>query len=153
MSATAKMKQYDEALINFFDEQLVAHADTIYRMAFALTLSLDGALQLVTRTYQSASQNLERIQKAAGDQGALPVLVATLWRCFCELGNERFQEGQSAVTKAMKSLPVEARAALVAVDVAGLAPAEAARAFEWQEADLRQKLAGARRALMMSNLS
>ena len=31
-------KQYDEALVNFYEEQLVSHADTAYRFAFALTL-------------------------------------------------------------------------------------------------------------------
>lgn len=152
MSAHAKTKPYDESLLNFYDEQLIVHADAIYRLAYAMTLSLDGALQLVNQTYQVTSQQLERLQ-GHGESQVLLALVTTLWRCLRELGNVRFQEGLSSVTKVLRHLPVEVRTALVAVDVIGLAPAEAARAFEWSEADLRQKLADARRSLLASNLS
>ena len=106
----------------------------------------------MNRTFQVAAEQLERIQ-ADGEQSVLQRLVATLWRCFRELGNARFHEAQSSVSKVLKSIAVDARAALIAVDVIGLSPAEVARAFEWGEIDLRQKLATARRTLLTSNLS
>lgn len=153
MSAPAKIQQeFDESFINFFDEQMVGHADTVYRMAYTLTLSLDTALQLVKQTYQRLVPNLATLQ-SAGEQASLPTLLTTLWQCYSELGQVRTPELTSPLGKVLKSLAVEARAALVAVDVAGLGPAEAARVFAWSETDLRQKLAGARRVLLTSNLS
>ena len=53
-------KQYDEALVNFYEEQLVAHADTAYRFAFALTLSLDGAAKCTKKTFEKLASNLEK---------------------------------------------------------------------------------------------
>ena len=58
MSAQVKMQHYDESLLNFYDEQLIVHADAVYRLAYTLTLSLDGALQLVNRTFQVAAEQL-----------------------------------------------------------------------------------------------
>lgn len=153
VSAPAKIQQvYNESFINFFDEQLVGHADTVYRMAYTLTLSLDSSFQLVKETYQRIVPNLASMQNAV-DQNSLPTLLTTLWQCFGQLDQVKTPEISSPLGKILRSLPVDARAALVAVDVAGLGPAEAARVFGWSESDLRQKLAGARRVLLTSNLS
>lgn len=149
--STPAAKQYDEALINFYDEQLVAHADTVYRFAFALTLSLDEAMRVVRRTYQSLSANLEKVH-AAGDVSAMTQLIGEAWKVYGSVKGNRPVDAQSAVTRALKPMALEPRAALVAVDVAGLSPTDAARALGWSEKDLRTHLAGARRTLMMSSL-
>jgi hypothetical protein len=143
----------DESLVNYYDEQLVAQADTIYRFAFALTLSLDGALECVRRTYRDVVLNLGRVEDE-GDTlvAATSVLVAACWQSYQKVKGQKYPEGQSAVTRALKPLAVEARAALVAVDVAGLPPAEAAKALQWSETELRTQLAAARRTLMAAKL-
>lgn len=151
-SASAQKKHYGEELVGFFEDHLVSHADALYRLGFALTLSLDGAAQLTMRTYQVAADDLERFH-SKGEAAGLALLVGQMWRCFKELGNSRFQEGQSAVIKALKPMSIEGRTALVAVDVVGLSVSEAARAFGASETEVRSALAGARRALMMTTLS
>ena len=142
-------KQYDEALVNFYEEQLVSHADTAYRFAFALTLSLDGAAKCTKKTFQHFSANLEKAH-GNGDANTTMLLIAETWKAVQEAKGQKFAEGQSAVTKVLKPLSLEARAALAAVDVAGLPPADAARALGWAEKDLRMQLAKARKALMAS---
>lgn len=144
-------KQYDESLINFYEEHLVGHADTLYRFAFALTLSLDGAAQCVRKTYKDVSGKLENLH-GGGEPNVALVLISECWKAFAAMKGQKFTEGQSAVTRALKPIPLEGRAAMVAVDVAGLSPAEAAKALGWGEKDLRHKLAEARRSLMMSTL-
>jgi hypothetical protein len=140
-------KQFDEALISFYEEELLSQADAVYRFAFALTLSLDGAGLLVRRTFQDVASRLERLE--AGDEGNwMSVLIAECWKQYGSTKGQKFTEGQSAAIKALKPLPVEQRAALVAVDVAGLAPAGAAQAFGIGEKELRGRLTAARRALM-----
>ncbi len=144
-------KQYDEALVNFYEEQLVSHADTAYRFAFALTLSLDGAARCTKKTFQQLSSNLEKAH-ANGDANTTLLLIAETWKAVMELKGQKFAEGQSAVTKVLKPLSIESRAALAAVDVCGLLPGDAARALAWSEKDLRSHLAKARKALMASTL-
>jgi DNA-directed RNA polymerase specialized sigma24 family protein len=144
-------KQFDESLINYYEEQFCARADTLYRFAFALTLSLDGAKQLVDKTFQEVAANLEQIH-GAGNPQTLTLLISACFQSFAALQSRGFKEGRSAVTQVLKPLSIEERAALAAVDVCGLAPADAARALKWQEAELRRFLARARRGLMMSSL-
>ena len=142
-------KQYDESLINYYEEQLVPHADTVYRFAFALLLSLDGAAKCAKKTFQNLAASLDKVH-GAGDPNTNLLLISETWKTLQELKNQKFTEGQSAVTKALKPLKPEQRAALVAVDVAGLSAADAARALGLAEKDLRMHLAGARRSLMKS---
>lgn len=146
--------QHDETLINYYEEHLLTRADAVYRFAFALTLSLDGAWQCVQKTYRNVADSLEKHHSASGSvaANAAALLVSECWKTFGSLRDQKFTAGQSAVTKALKPLAVESRAALVAVDVIGLSPGDAAKALGWNEIELRKQLAGARRSLMMSTL-
>ena len=114
-------------------------------------MSLDGAHRCVENTYRDVAANLEKIH-SGGDPNVLTVLLAYCWRAYADLKGQTFTEGQSAATKALKSLSSDVRAALAAVDISGLSPAEAARVLAWSEPDLRSNLALARKALMMSTL-
>ncbi len=147
----AAAKQFDESLVNFYEERLVSRADAVYRFAFALTLSLDGAQKCTERTFREVAANLEKIH-GSGEPNVAAVLLAYCWRAYQDLKSQNFPEGQSAVTKALKPIALEPRAALAAVDIVGLAPADAAKVLAWQERDLRTHLAVARKALMMSSL-
>lgn len=149
----APAKQYDESLINYFDDEIVGHADTVYRFAFALTLSLDGAHRLTQRTYQEVAANLERFGTAEGS-AAVARLLAECWKGFGANAADGAGQGSeaTAVLKALKGIPAAERAALIAVDVAGLSMDEAGKVFGWSETDLRRKLAASRRALVASGL-
>lgn len=140
-------KQYDESLVNYYDEELVGHADTVFRFGFALTLSVDSAHRLVRLTYQSANSKLKEARGVEGS-AAVAWLLGECWRSLGELKGAKSGDGTSSVAKALKALPVEARAALAAVDVAGLSAAEAMRAFGWSDGELRGRLGAARKSLL-----
>jgi len=142
-------KAYDEALITYFVENVCGEADAVYRFAIALTLSPDGARRCVEKVFEEISDNLEEHYRS---RNLHKVLAAECWKAFSSLKKRGFKEGQSAVTKALKPIPEKARAALVAVDVLGLKPEEAADAFAWEEKEMRVNLAQARKHLVSEKL-
>jgi DNA-directed RNA polymerase specialized sigma24 family protein len=139
--------QFDEHLVNLYEDRYLPHADTVYRFAFALTLSLDAAYACVKSTYEQAAAKMPS-QKHLAEAGVLPMLIETCWRVFQDSGFSQSANGQSAVSHALKSLGIEARASLAAVDIVGLSPADVAKIFTWSEVDVRRQLAGARRTLI-----
>ena len=141
----------DESLINYFDEELVAHADVAFRFAFGLTLSLDGAHQIVRRAFATMASELGATPRNKS-VSAVAAVVHEAWRAYQSLKGQRFTPGATAVTKALRELTFEMRAALLAVDVAGLGVSDTAKAFGWSETDVRRHLAGARRVLMSGAL-
>jgi DNA-directed RNA polymerase specialized sigma24 family protein len=151
LDVTQSAKQFDESLINYYNEHFCSRADAVYRFAFALTLSLDGAKQLVDQTFQEIAASLESIH-GAGSPQFMTLLITTCYEAFVAQKNKGFKEGKSAITKVLKPLTVEERAALTAVDACGLAPSDAAKALKWSDLEFRRTLAKARRGLMMSSL-
>lgn len=140
-------KPLDESLVNFFDEELVSLADLSFRFAFGLTMSLDGAKRIVLKTYETLAADLETFAAGSRKLGAAFIIVQQTWNAYQALKGQKFTTGATAVTRALKTLDFEPRAAILAVDVAGLQPADAARALAWTEGDLRRNLAVARRSL------
>ena len=145
--ATSANQPIDESLVNIYEEHFLRHADTVYRFAFALTLSLDGASQCVRETYKVIAANLAKYVDTA-EGGANSILIEVCWRVFNEQKSKAFASGHSAVTKALQPLEISARAALVAIDVAGLDAVSAARVLQMSDKDLRVHLAHARRTLL-----
>ena len=139
--------QFDEQLVNLFEEQYLPLADTIYRFGFTLTLSLDSAHSCVRLAYQKVSGKLTELSKLP-DVNPKSVLIEACWQAYKDTKGGALPVGQSAITTALKPLPIEGRAAVAAVDGAGLAPADAARVLSWSEVELRQHLASARRTLL-----
>ncbi len=140
--------QFDEQLVNLFEEQYLPLADTIYRFGFALTLSLDGAHTCVRQAFQKVSGKLKELSKSL-DANPKSVLIEACWQAYKDTkGGGASPIGQSAITSALKPLPIEGRAAVAAIDGAGLSPSEAARVLSWSEVELRQHLASARRTLL-----
>lgn len=144
-------KKFDESLIGFYEESLMPHADQAYRLAFALTLSLDGAVACVRSTFRSLAANLEQAARQ-GEGAAAALVVSECWKAYHELKNQKFAGGQSAVTRVLGPLSIDARAAVCVVDICGLSPTEAASALGLNEKELRIRLAEARRALMATTL-
>ena len=142
--------QFDEQLVNLYEERYLPHADTIYRFAFALTLSLDAAYACVKSTFQTVASKFPTV-KVTPETGVLPLLISTCWRVCQDGGYTHTSAGTSAVSAALKSLGIEARASLAAVDVVGLSPADTAKIFTWNEVDVRRHLAEARRTLVRQN--
>lgn len=139
--------QYDEQLVNLYEERYLPHVDVVYRFAFALTLSLETAYACVKATYQQAAVKLPSTKHLA-DTGILPLLVETCWKVYQDGGYSHSSAGNSGLSGALKPLSISERASLAAVDVVGLSTADAAKALTWPEVDVRRNLAQARRTLI-----
>jgi hypothetical protein len=146
----APANQYDEQLIDFFDDEIVGHADQVYRFAFTLTLALDQAQRLTKKTYETAVSELGKLSRLEGT-AAVAWLLGECWKLSGGKG-AKAEGGATPVMRAMKGQTVEQRAVLCAVDVCGLSPAEATRVFGWSEPDLRRKLAEARKSLVANGV-
>lgn len=139
--------QYDEQLVNLYEERYLPHVDHVYRFAFALTLSLETAYACVKATYQQAAVKLPSTKHLA-ETGILPLLVETCWKVYQDAGYSQSSGGNSGLSSALKPLSISERASLAAVDVVGLSTADAAKALTWPEVDVRRNLAQARRTLI-----
>ena len=149
-AVASAVKHYDEALVTYYEDQLLVHSDALYRFAVGLTLSPELARQCVLKTYRNVAKDLENVKGTAGDAQALVALIAECGKCYGELRGKASGETTVPVLAALKALAEPLRAALVAVDVVGLSPEEAARALGASEADLRSRLAQARKGLVAS---
>ncbi len=139
--------QFDEQLVNLYEERYLPHVDVVYRFAFALTLSLETAYACVKATYQHAAVKLPSVKHMA-ESGVLPMLVETCWKVYQDGGYSQNSSGSSGLSSALKPLSISERASLAAVDVVGLSPADAAKVLTWPEVDVRRNLAHARRTLI-----
>lgn len=149
MSKKVTEKRYGEDQVNYWVEHLCGGADTVYRMAMGLTLSKDGARQCLVQTYQELAEELGEVR---AENQATKRLLGKCWKVYQKLGSQRFKPDNAPLTNALKDLSLEARAAVVAVDVVGLAAAEAAETLGWEEKDVRKHLAAGRQALLGSKL-
>ena len=114
-------KRHDEESVNFYIEQFCSKADIVYRLAFALSLNLDSAREITEAVFRKLSEDIENL--ASTTTNPRNVLLRACWGHFSKL-KKSGPEGHSAVISVMRALPIEARAAIVAVDYAGLPPDE-----------------------------
>jgi len=140
-------RNVSDDLINFYEDRLSAKADMVFRVAFGLCLSVEGATEIVRKVYDELASRLEEYANF-DDRKIDMLLVSSVWKQFSTLKGQKFSEGKSAVTQAIKPLSTDARLALMAVDIAGLDATEAATAIGWEEKKLRQKLAEGRGRLL-----
>lgn len=132
--------------------QLTDHVDRLYRAAWGLCGSSDGAARLVEESF-------ERVLSRSRPPRTADILSALL-RALCtslldgsaagDPGPRTRVEGAVAAHElysAIAELPAEARVALVSTDVFGLTPSEASDALEVPEATLTERLCRARRDL------
>lgn len=137
--------RHDEESVNFYIEQFCSKADVVYRLAFALTLNLDAAHKITTQVFQKVSDGIAKL--AADTTNPRTVLLKACWETYRKAGTGG-SAGQSALISALKGLSVDARAALVATDYAGVAADELADIFGWDQTRSRQLLAEGRRHLL-----
>jgi len=149
-SMTAKPgKRHDEESVNFYIEQFCSKADIVYRLAFALTLNLDSAKKITEAVFKALSDDIENL--AATTTNPRLALLKACWSHFRK-GAHAAPTGQSALIGALGGLSVEARAAVVAVDYAGVGPDELEDIFGWEVKKSRTLLAEARRHMITADI-
>lgn len=144
-------KNYNDDVINFYDEQLVPRADMVYRFAFAASLNLDSASRLVRQTFEEVAMNVDALHRKGGHQLSSD-LLSVCWNHFKKTRDKSSPQSKSQVVKVLSDLSVEERVILVTVDVLGITPAETQSVLGLDAVVLRKHLGNARRALMASAL-
>lgn len=144
-------RNYNDDVINFYDEQLVPRADMVYRFAFAASLNLDSASRLVRQTFEDIAMNADALHRKGGNNLNADLLTVC-WNHFRNSRDKSSPQSKSQVVRVLNDLTVEERVILVAVDVLGLSAAEAQSVVGVDEKVLRKNLANARRVLMASAL-
>lgn len=146
---TSPAHAYDESTLDYFESEILTRADLVYRFGIAITGSTEQSQNLVTATFQSVTKEFSKFIRIR-DFNVTGYLLAECWRVYSTQGRSGYQGLNDETQKLVSTLPTESRVTLYAVDVAGLTPADAARAFGTSEKDVRVKLAAARRALLSS---
>ena len=143
---------FNERLVAFYQDHFVSQADMVFRVSYALSLSIDSAHEIVKKTYQDIVQSIEGIMDS-GTNDYKGLLLKSAWTNFkgMDAGGAKSNTG-SEITKALSEIDQDARGALAMVDLAGLSGDAAAAALGVDEKSLREQLAKARKTLMMSTL-
>ncbi len=150
MAATQK-RQFDESLISYFDEKVMAHADTTFRFAYAMTLNFDTAFKCMKDAFKITADHLEEVRRAP-EGSELYLLIRECWKS-CQKATEQKPRGNpTPVVDFFAKLDRLDRAALVVTDIVGLDPQDGAKALGFQEKEFREHLARGRRALLTSTL-
>jgi hypothetical protein len=141
------VKNYNDEVINFYDEQLVPRADMVYRFAFAASLNLDSASRLVRQTFEEVAKEVERLE-TVGTSNLDGELLGICWRLFKKSGSKDAAQSKSQVVKVLKDLSVDERVILVGTDVLGIAPNDMMKIVNVEGVLFRRNLAKARGALL-----
>jgi hypothetical protein len=137
--------------MEYYHEQLVVHADLVYRFAFCLTLALDTSIELVKRIFEKTASQLTgaAVNQEINTKG---LLLAESWIAFQETKNKKSGVPSLALAKhaakMFESLTLEARSALFLVDIAGLTVKDSAKTLGMQENQLRAHLGQGRKTLL-----
>jgi hypothetical protein len=144
-------KNYNDDVINFYDEQLVPRADMVYRFAFAASLNLDSASRLVRQTFEEVASDAQRLER--GGTASLDCeLLSICWRLFKKGGSKDLNLSKSQVVQVLKDLSVEERVILVGTDVLGIGANDMMKIVNVEGVSFRRNLAKARSTLLVSKL-
>lgn len=140
-------RAYDENTLDYFETEVLPLADLVYRFGYALTGSASESLGLLRKTFGTVSKEFTNFMRIR-DFNMTAYLVAECWRLYTGGTRNPYQAPVDAAGQLVGKLPLESRVTLFVIDVAGLTPIDAAKAFGTTEKDIRLKLAAARRALL-----
>jgi hypothetical protein len=144
-------KNYNDDVINFYDDQIVPRADMVYRFAFAATLNLDAATRIVRQTFEDIALNVDTLY-GKGTSGLNSELLGICWKHFKGASQKPSGTSKSQIVKVLGDLSVEERVILVGIDVLGVTPNEMMKVVGVEGIPFRRFLANARRTLLASTL-
>jgi DNA-directed RNA polymerase specialized sigma24 family protein len=144
---TSPTRAYDENSLDYFETEVLPLTDLVYRFGHALCGSSNDARMLLQRTFGTATKEFPNFMRIR-DFNMKAYLIAECWRLYSTGNKSTYQQPADRVGQLIGKFPLESRVTLFAIDVAGLTPVDAAKAFGTSERDIRLKLAAARRALI-----
>jgi DNA-directed RNA polymerase specialized sigma24 family protein len=101
-------------------------------------------------TFQALIEDFSQVK--SGTSPAV-LLMALAWKSWNKVKSQKFHEWKLPILQSMKSLGVEQRAALFAIDIAGLEIDEAAKIFGTTDTLVRQMLAQAHKHLAVAAIN
>lgn len=144
MANGSSSKTMTEEQATFYVERLCPEADHVYRLGFALTLSRDGALRCVTGVFNKLSQDLGSLM---GREDLRKKVLRAAWHEFTSM-RDKYAAEATAIAKFFAALSLEARGALIIIDVCGMTPAECAEIMAAAPTDVTSHITAARRELV-----
>jgi len=143
--------KYNEQATSVYIEKVCGEADLAYRFAFTLTLDAGVAHAIVDRVYDETASDVMTIVNIPTIEIRVR-LMRSCWTMFQgKVPAGKVGASSSKVSPVflgfLKSLPLEARSALFALDIAGLTADEAAKVFGVDGNAVRRNVAQGRKAL------
>ena len=147
--AESRSSSFSERQLALYLEEYYELADLIFRFGALLTLSREGGERIVDETFALLVADFVNIKTSANPTF---ILMSLAWKAWRKVSNEKFHEWDLPILKSMKSLYVNQRAILFALEVAGLDLREAASVFGGDEHANRSDLAEANRFLALNEI-
>ena len=136
----------DEERSTFYVERVCPQADQAYRLGFALTLSREGGQRVVTGVFKKLVQDLKALEGRSSEDLRKKILRMA-WEEFHSM-RDKYSAESTNLARFFSALSLEARAALVVIDVCGMTAAECAEVMAAPSKDVSTHLTVARRELV-----
>ncbi len=124
MAQQSENRKLSEEELFFYEDQMSAEADAVFRFCIALTLSQEQALKLLKSAYRRAATEIGSLMGLTESD-----LRTALFDCaFREAQNvSAAGQGDSPLFRFLKKLSLEQRAITVSREVCGLTPQQIAK--------------------------
>jgi len=141
---------FSEKQLAIYISQYYERADLVFRFGALLSLSREGAEHLTEQTFRLLIEDFSQVKSNTSPE---VLLMALAWKAWSKIKNDKFREWSVPILQSMKSIGVEQRAALFAVDIAGLEISDSAKIFNTTDAVIRQMLATGHKHLATATIS
>ncbi|MDD1421469.1 hypothetical protein MEO40_20560 [Dolichospermum sp. ST_sed1] len=138
-----------ESSFIYFSEELCGRSDDALRQAYILCLDKKLARDIVEIIFKELAANLASIRR---EENISRLIVEKTWGVVQKQKNTQGKVDQSELANILKTLPVEARAAVGAIDFLGLSASETCQALGMSDDVLRGHLAVAREKLLQNSI-
>jgi hypothetical protein len=139
-----------EKQLALYTNQYYERADLIFRFGALLSLSREGGERVTEETFQALIEDFSQVKSGTSPS---VLLMALAWKSWNKVKGQKFHEWKLPILQSMKNLGVEQRAALFAIDVAGLEIDEAAKIFGTSDTVVRQMLAQAHKHIAVTAIN
>lgn len=140
---------FSEKQLALYTDEYYERADLVFRFGALLTVSREGGERLTEETFRMLLQDFAQVKS---ETSAPTLLIALAWKAWNKIKSEKFHEWNAPILQSMKAISIEQRAALFAVEMAGLEVPDAAKLFGSDEKTIRKLLAGAQKFLSTTSI-
>lgn len=138
-------KPFEDATVDFYEEQFCVHMDSVYRFCLFTTLNMNDALAFTQKTFQSISDDIENIYKT-GDLFPLKTLLNKAWNDI--KGSKESQTGKSDLFNKLADLSRDERAVIGCCDVLDIPPRDCVDILQLEAQNFRDNLSSGRKKML-----